>query len=162
MFDRILVGLDGSAEGHRASRVALEIASRFHSRLTLVTVASPSAGATELFLQGFVPGGGETKALHHQLEEATEEAPSRGVASVEVVTLRGKVVEAILSYLRDHPHDLVVVGSRGLSRGGRLLMGSVSSQLVGSAPCPVLVVRLPSRTNRGGTSTPPSADLPPP
>ncbi len=36
--------------------------------------------------------------------------------------------------------DLLVVGSRGRSRVGALLLGSVSRQVVAHTPCPVLVV----------------------
>ena len=42
--------------------------------------------------------------------------------------------------------DLVVVGARGQSAVARLLLGSVSSEVVDHAPCPVLVVR----TERSG------------
>jgi nucleotide-binding universal stress UspA family protein len=37
--------------------------------------------------------------------------------------------------------DLVIVGSRGLNKVQRLLMGSVSSKVVHRAPSDVLVVR---------------------
>ena len=36
--------------------------------------------------------------------------------------------------------DLLVVGSRGSGGFGRLLLGSVSSQTVHHAPCPVMVI----------------------
>jgi nucleotide-binding universal stress UspA family protein len=37
--------------------------------------------------------------------------------------------------------DVIIVGSHGRSGLGRLLLGSVSEQVVRHAPCPVLVVR---------------------
>lgn len=36
---------------------------------------------------------------------------------------------------------LIVMGSRGLSEWGRLLMGSVADKVMHPAECPVLVVR---------------------
>ena len=39
-----------------------------------------------------------------------------------------------------HDADLVVIGSRGGGGFGRLMMGSVSSQVVNHAACPVVVV----------------------
>jgi nucleotide-binding universal stress UspA family protein len=125
--------------------MALEIADRFQARLTIVTVVPTGTDPQEAYLQGLVPRDVETKALHHQVDELQEEAKGRGIPSVEVVTLEGKVVETFLAYLQSHPHDLVVVGSRGLSRGSRLLLGSVSGGLVNGAPCPILVVRSTGR-----------------
>lgn len=141
MFRRILVGIDGSVEGHRAARVAAELAGRLHATLTLVTVRSPRVDQAVEVLSDLVPQGPEQKTLRMQLEETAESARTAGAAGVDLVTLRGPVVEAILTFLGERPHDLVVVGSRGLSRGSRLLLGSVSSNLVANAPCPVLVVR---------------------
>ncbi|MCI4360112.1 MAG: universal stress protein, partial [Thermoplasmata archaeon] len=65
---------------------------------------------------------------------------------VQTVALEGEVTDALVGYLEHHPQDLVVVGSRGLSRGRRLLLGSVSTELVQRLPAPVLVVP----TGRGG------------
>lgn len=48
---------------------------------------------------------------------------------------------AILDYADEHGVDLVVMGSHGRRGIGRWLLGSVASQVVHHAPCPVLVVR---------------------
>ena len=146
MFSRILVGLDGSSEGHRAGLAALEVAARFKAELTILTIVPEGTDPQDAYLQGLVPRDVETKALHHQIDELREKGVAMGVPRVEIVNLQGKVVETFLGYLRRHPHDLAVVGSRGLSRGSRLLLGSVSSGLVNEAPCPVLVVRSVSRS----------------
>jgi nucleotide-binding universal stress UspA family protein len=37
--------------------------------------------------------------------------------------------------------DLIIVGNRGRGMVGRVLMGSVSNEVVQAATCPVLVVR---------------------
>ena len=44
-------------------------------------------------------------------------------------------------YIDDHPAELILVGSRGLSGVRSWLLGSLSRKLVHNAPCSVLVVR---------------------
>ena len=53
----------------------------------------------------------------------------------------GVPAEVICDLATELSADLVVVGSRGLGRLDRLLLGSVSTSVVQRAPCPVLVVR---------------------
>jgi nucleotide-binding universal stress UspA family protein len=141
MLERILVGFDGSAHARRACELATEIAGRFRSNLTLVVVRSPRGPGVDPALENLVPVADEGRAFASVLEEVREKAFNRGASAVEVVYLRGDPLESLLSWLTSHPQDLVVVGSRGLSRGRRLLLGSISSGLVNEAPCPVLVVR---------------------
>jgi len=154
MFDRILVAFDGSSQARRAVHVATEVAARFHSTLTLAVVRPPGPASADAYLESLVPLPDEGKALVSVVEEVREKALARGAAAVDSVMLQGEVVETLLGWLERHPQDLLVVGSRGLSRGRRLLLGSVSSGLVGEAPCPVLVVR-PPRDHRKGDSVPP-------
>jgi nucleotide-binding universal stress UspA family protein len=53
----------------------------------------------------------------------------------------GFAVEEICEVAREHDVQLIVVGSHGWGAARRLLSGSVSTGLVHTAPCPVLVVR---------------------
>jgi nucleotide-binding universal stress UspA family protein len=60
---------------------------------------------------------------------------------VNEVLLRGDAFEEINLYIEDHPTELIMVGSRGLSGVKSWLLGSLSRKLVHSASCSVLVVR---------------------
>ena len=141
MLERILVGFDGSNHARRASHLAIEIASRFGSALTFAIVRPERRTAVDTVLEDLVPASDDGKAFAAVLEEERDKARARSVPRVEVVYLRGEPLETLLDWLGRNPQDLVVVGSRGLSRGRRLLVGSVSAGLVNEAPCPVLVVR---------------------
>ena len=57
---------------------------------------------------------------------------------MQVVTRSGNPAEVLIQLGRDA--DLVVVGSRGHGGFRYLLTGSVATQLVTHAPCPVVVV----------------------
>ena len=143
MFTKVLVGVDGSVAGQRAWRAALEIARRFDAVLTMAVVL-PGDQAGEMGaapLEALLPIGDGTMTVQARVDANLKDALAAGVPTVQTVYLRGKAAEALLGHLRRVPHDLVVVGSRGLSPGRRLLLGSVSAALVTNAPCPVLVVR---------------------
>lgn len=141
MFNRILVGFDGSAPARHAVHAATEIAARFHAALTIAYVRPASSVPRDALLESLVPLADEGKAFGAVVEEVRAKAVAQGAVAVESVMLEGDVVETLLAWIDHHHQDLVIVGSRGLSRGRRLLLGSVSSGLVNRAPCPVLVVR---------------------
>ncbi len=146
MFERVFVAFDGSPESRGACQVAIGIAGTFRSSLTVGTVHPDAESATDGRLGNLVPLGEEGKTLDGLLEELRAAALAAGARSMESVVLFGEVVPALLEYLGSHPHDLAVTGSRRLSRGARLLSGSISAGLAGGAPCPVLVV--PARRSR--------------
>lgn len=58
--------------------------------------------------------------------------------------LRGRAATQIVELANEIRADLIVVGSRGLGTWKRLLLGSVSAEIVDHATCPVLVARKPS------------------
>jgi len=139
---QIAVAIDGSEDGDRALEFAADLASRYGATLTLVTVVPPM----------FVPAyGGPIFEPPNQdavvpiydkvLSSRKERLAGRQIPRVETVRREGVVVEELLAYLESSHPDLFVVGSRGLSTGRRLLLGSVSDALVHHATCPVLVVR---------------------
>jgi nucleotide-binding universal stress UspA family protein len=138
---RILVCFDGSVHARRACQLALEIGGRFHSEVSLATVFPQVHGKSEPLLQSLVPISDDGKTLARLFDEAQEEASRLGVAKVHIVYLEGNAPDALEEFLEHHPHDLVVVGSRGLSRGRRILLGSVSAEIVQRIQAPVLVVR---------------------
>jgi nucleotide-binding universal stress UspA family protein len=70
----------------------------------------------------------------------TEAAAKEGI-DCTAVEADGAVVEEICRIAAEHDAQLVVVGSHGWGAARRFLSGSVSTGLVHSAPCPVLVVR---------------------
>jgi nucleotide-binding universal stress UspA family protein len=52
-----------------------------------------------------------------------------------------RIADAIVSYAKDNHIDLIIVGPRGRSKLKSLVLGSVTSDVVRRAHCPVLTVR---------------------
>jgi nucleotide-binding universal stress UspA family protein len=90
----------------------------------------------------------EAQAL---LDAAAHRIREHGWAAT--VQLRwGDVTEEIIAAAEESQVELVVVGSHGLSPGGRFRLGSVTNQVLMYAPCSVLIVKQPE----GGFSQPES------
>ncbi|PQD99734.1 universal stress protein [Mycobacterium sp. EPG1] len=138
----IVVGVDGSA----ASRVAIDWAARDAAMrevpLTLVHVL-PSA-SMQSWVQVPLPAAfyeDERKEATRLLAEArtvVESAVPDAVPAITEKILSGQPVPTIADLSKNAA--MVVVGSRGLGKWERRLLGSVSSGLVHHAHCPVAVV----------------------
>jgi nucleotide-binding universal stress UspA family protein len=80
--------------------------------------------------------------LRQAADEMTQRAAGRlgdaRPASVQVHAVDGFVVKELVDASQDA--DLVVIGTRGGSGFARLLMGSVSSEVVQHSACPVVIV----------------------
>jgi len=76
-----------------------------------------------------------------QIEEQLHLYQQRLGCSSEVEIVTGDPAEEIVRLAKIHKADLIVLGSRGLTGMKRILLGSVSSQIVEDAPCSVLVVK---------------------
>lgn len=140
-FAKILVAVDGSAHSERALEAAIEMARKFGSTLTLVTVVPIHVS--------YVPGPLPVPAFTEEEEEAArqmltkfaQQASQAGIAAVKKLQGRGIVVEELLKVAESENPDLFVLGARGLSAGGRLFLGSVSDAVVHHVHCPVLIVK---------------------
>jgi nucleotide-binding universal stress UspA family protein len=138
----ITVGIDGSAHSTRALEWAIKEAAVRHAPVTVLTVHTvPMSGWTGNPI--ILPRDAEDQEKAQQAaEEMTLKAASQlGAAQPSSVTVRaisGFPAQALIDASRTA--DLMVVGSRGAGGFARLMIGSVSSQVVHHAHCPVVVV----------------------
>ena len=68
---------------------------------------------------------------------------SKGIKHITGEVRRGDAATVVLEYAKMHDINLIVAGSRGLSRIQGWLLGSVSRKLVHYAECSVLIVKSP-------------------
>ena len=141
---RILIAFDGSAAASDAVGLVEAIAWTDDSVLRVISVIEPTLPITGPWIRssGLAPEVDEaiTAYTHETLEGVLERLRSSG-RSVEGEVLRGRAATAIVDDAREFGADLVVVGSRGHGTIASLLLGSVSSEVVDHASCPVLVAR---------------------
>jgi len=150
-FPKILVATDGSAYGQQAVDVAIDLAKRYQSQLSVLAVAPLVplyVSSAEPWVPTEVPPS-ETDHYRSVLSAAVKRAEEAGVTNVTGVLLEGVVVDEIIAHVERHPVDLLVLGSRGLSTAKRLLLGSVSDAVLHHLHVPVLVVRTPAEAGAG-------------
>jgi nucleotide-binding universal stress UspA family protein len=84
---------------------------------------------------------GRGDELQRRLDDGLAELPEpvRGAA----LLLRGDPADELAGWADAEQPDLLVVGSRGYGPAKRVLLGGVTSRLVRSTPCPILVVPKP-------------------
>jgi Universal stress protein UspA and related nucleotide-binding proteins len=73
------------------------------------------------------------------LQEAKDTVKAKQVVTEYLVS--NSVADAVIDYCRQIGCDMIVTGSRGLSRIKKAILGSVSSELMAKSPVPVLVVK---------------------
>jgi nucleotide-binding universal stress UspA family protein len=139
----IVVGVDGSTGSHDALTWAAKQAALQHAALTVLTVHPVVASAWT----GNPITMGQDRPEQEQARLAAEEATTKVTselgdqqpASVTVRAVSGFVVQELIDASKDA--DLLVVGSRGGGGFAALVLGSATTQVVGHAHCPVVVVR---------------------
>jgi nucleotide-binding universal stress UspA family protein len=76
------------------------------------------------------------------LEQAVKQVEEAGGTVAQAHLRMGDPDDEILRFCDEQGgFGLIVMGSRGLTRIKRVIMGSVSESIVRHAPCPVLVAR---------------------
>jgi nucleotide-binding universal stress UspA family protein len=89
----------------------------------------------------------EEKQGQALLARAVKSLKATGLKANSVLR-RGDAATEIIEYVKVNQIDLIVAGSRGLSRIRGLLMGSVSRKLVHYSGCSVLIVKSPETRPR--------------
>ena len=141
MADRVLVPYDGSPPSNKALEYAFETFPEA-SVTALHVVQVPESHVAILEGPELRPPLTE-KAREHAteiLEEATRLATAHDrELDTEMVT--GKPERRIVDYATEIGHDTIVIGSHGRTGVSRILLGTVSEDVVRRAPMPVVVVR---------------------
>jgi nucleotide-binding universal stress UspA family protein len=140
MFERILVATDGSAHSRRAALAAAELARALGASLTLLAVyqVPPGFEGEPDYSRDLDAALRETHAL---LETEAAAILTAGGPPAEPEAIGGSQPEqTIVDATASGQYDLVVMGTRGLSRLGTTFLGSVSAHVAAHSPIPVLVV----------------------
>ena len=140
VYDRVVVGSDGSPSALYAVARAHEVASAAEARVVVVTAYSPEeprAQAQPVGGRKLLYGQDKARAaLHRSVQELTSDR----IRDIEQVVVAADPADALLQ-VGNSPASLIVVGNRGLGAEEGEVLGSVPAKIVRNAVCDVLVVQ---------------------
>jgi nucleotide-binding universal stress UspA family protein len=139
---KILVGTDGSSTAAIAVDRAARIAAAIGAELLIVSVYSgqpPGKLGSGIGSDATWQATAEAAAKEH-VKAAVETAKGLGATSTSGEAVSGDPAEVLLQQADKQGVDLLVVGSKGMQKSTRFLLGSVPNNVSHHAPCDLLIV----------------------
>jgi nucleotide-binding universal stress UspA family protein len=146
-YRKILVAFDGSASSRNALKQAIKFQETEKAWIRVLVVLPPYEGDLEIIgvsdIKSVLEGSSEKL-----MKEAKEIAESERAAIITNVE-QGQAYEKIVDVADAENCDIIVMGRRGIHHIERMLMGSVTSRVIGYTKKDVLVVPRDARIQWG-------------
>ena len=143
-FKNILVPYDDSECALRAFKIAAEMAKKFNSKLTVLTVVPRTYHASSLYTNARY----EEVLLKQQRDSANSAlskvdsiAKKQGIKLAKYVLESNAVVKQIVSFAKSEKFDLIVMGTHGRTGWNKLILGSVANGVSQRVGCHVFLAR---------------------
>ncbi|NIU01260.1 MAG: universal stress protein [Nitrosopumilaceae archaeon] len=143
LFKNILVPYDLSKPSNHAFKVALNMAKKYGSKITVITCVEGDpwhhkyydSRADEELLKN------QKKAAKNHLNKLADDAKKEKVPFTSRILKTESIVKELVSYAKSHKIDLIVMGSHGRTGFDKLILGSVANGVVQRVRCPILIVK---------------------
>ncbi len=147
MISKILIATDGSSSANRALDLAVELAKVHNASLYAINVIRQIQIPPEMQNMARVESLGENRLsvlefiANQILDDAEKRIQAKGATLAKKSIGHEDPATSISKYAKKHGIDLVVVGTRGLSKVKALLLGSVSRKVTEICNVNTLIVR---------------------
>ena len=143
LFKNILVPFDLSNKSFHAFKIALDMAKKYDSKITILTCIQ-----VDTWHHKFYDSRADDQLLKKQKKTITphieklENLANKLNISMKSQILRSvSVVKDITTYAKSHKFDLIVMGSHGRTGMDKLILGSVANGVLQKSSCPVLIIK---------------------
>jgi len=141
MISKLLLATDGSEHAYRAAEKAVELASQLGTASVTVMHISGLTPPASLVFESVMERQKFLQAESRPALTATEQLLKTADIPYDLVVAIGNPAEEIVKKADSDGYDMVLIGSRGLSKLQELVIGSVSKEVIIRAKCPVLVIK---------------------
>ena len=155
MFNHLLVPLDGSHLAEAAIPPALELASKFNSKISLVWVIQPphlimTAANGSVYAQLLTEMRQQSEQdAHNYLQAYQGSLKQQGYAVDTQVTEGENVADALIQVASNLKVDAIVMSTHGRGGLSRWVFGSVADKVLRYADVPVLLIRSQEKMPEG-------------
>jgi nucleotide-binding universal stress UspA family protein len=143
LFQNILVPFDVSDPSTHAFKVALDIAQKYDSKITLITCVEK-----DTWHHKFYDARAYTQLLKKQSKIAEKSMEKLEVMANKVgVNIRLQILQSIsvvkdiTTYAKSRKIDLIVMSSHGRTGLDKLIIGSVANGVIQRTRCPILLIK---------------------
>ncbi len=143
-FKNILVPYDGSKCSDHAFNVAIDVAKKYNSKITIVTCLEKDYRTPWYGLDSRVTDAllkKQKKTVDKNFSSLEKVAKKSKVSISSKIIVVQSIVKSLLSFTTSNRVDLIVIGSHGRTGFDKLLLGSVANGISQKARCPVLIVK---------------------
>ena len=143
MYNKILCAIDGSETSLKALEHAVDLSSKYDAELLLLSVVNQLSFpfAAEYGLWAKESHEAVTRMILESLNSSmTEMRLQKPELKVDAEIKEGRPASVIVETALEGNFDLLVIGRNGYGLVERLVMGSVSSEVVNTCTKPVLIV----------------------
>jgi maltose/moltooligosaccharide transporter len=142
VYDKVVVGSDGTPTSLHAVDRAAEVAHAGHARLVVVTAYQEGDASAASSVPGMHRDIYGSAVARQAMEKSVTSLTKERVRYIEQRLVRGAPAQSLLDAVGNDPASLIVVGNRGLGAHGNELLGSVPREVVRNAVCDVLIVQV--------------------
>jgi nucleotide-binding universal stress UspA family protein len=143
LFQNILVPVDLSNQSTRAFKVALDVAKKYNSKITILTCLEVNS-SHHLYYESRASSQQikkQSKVVKKHFEKLESLAEKNNISINSKILTSGSAVNSIVTFAKSQKHDLVVIGSHGRTGFDKWLLGSVANGVSQKTKCPILIVK---------------------
>ncbi len=142
-FQNILVPFDLSSPSNKAFKVALDLAQKYDSKITLITCVEGDA-----WHHKFYDARADTQLLKAQTKvakkymEKLEATANKVDVKIKLQIIKStSVAKDIATFAKSRKMDLIVISSHGRTGFDKLVLGSVANGVIQRTSVPVLLIK---------------------
>ncbi len=143
LFQNILVPVDLSTQSTRAFKVALDVAKKYNSKITILTCLELDA-LHHLYFEARPSSQQikkQSKVVKNHFKMLESLAEKNNISINSKILTSGSAINSIVTFAKSQKHDLVVIGSHGRTGFDKWLLGSVANGVSQKTKCPILIVK---------------------